>query len=290
MSSGLITLNFRLNSTARKMSFQVWFSRKKEAARVMFKKINDSWIPLVDPQEVAQVDVGSIKWVVAFDGKKLGSVQILDSNPSAIFINEWFYTRDKIYEVSSKQDIPSVKDITHTFSGWCDEPELRPLILLSQQNYEDPEKWKPFKPMESYKQRLYRTVRRIVGSINAYRCVDIPNEDKMKIVPYEFTADDLVIHKGYRSASGKELISIGLDLKKINCDGPPVPQWINDWFLLSDDKIDYLGSEMELVDAGDYDKDGKSEFIFWYSGYDKDGYILMYNDFKQKVEYMWSYH
>jgi hypothetical protein len=65
----------------------------------------------------------------------------VDPNPAATFINQWFYTRDKTFEVPPKQDIPIIKDTSHSFSGWCDEPELRPLILLSQQNYEDPEKW-----------------------------------------------------------------------------------------------------------------------------------------------------
>ena len=46
---------------------------------------------------------------------------------------------------------------------------------------------------------------------------------------------------------------------------------------------------MELIDAGDYDNDGKSELLFWYSGYNRDGYILIYDDFRKSAEYIWGY-
>ena len=47
---------------------------------------------------------------------------------------------------------------------------------------------------------------------------------------------------------------------------------------------------MELVDAGDYDGDGRSELLFWRGGYNRDGYVLVFDELRQKVEYTWSYH
>jgi len=45
-----------------------------------------------------------------------------------------------------------------------------------------------------------------------------------------------------------------------------------------------------LLDVGDYDKDGKSEVLFWSSGYNEDGYVLYYDDFRKKVPFKWHYH
>jgi hypothetical protein len=47
---------------------------------------------------------------------------------------------------------------------------------------------------------------------------------------------------------------------------------------------------MELVDAADYDGDGKSELLFWQSAYNRDGYILIFDDLRQRIEYTWRYH
>jgi hypothetical protein len=47
---------------------------------------------------------------------------------------------------------------------------------------------------------------------------------------------------------------------------------------------------MWLVDAGDYDGDGKSEVLFAVDGYDLGGYRLFYRDFSRSSEFLFSYH
>jgi hypothetical protein len=56
------------------------------------------------------------------------------------------------------------------------------------------------------------------------------------------------------------------------------------------DDTRYLGQDLTLVDAGDYDGDGASELLFWYSGYDEDGYTLVYDGGRKSVDYHWNYH
>ena len=36
----------------------------------------------------------------------------------------------------------------------------------------------------------------------------------------------------------------------------------------------YIGVGIDLIDAGDYDGDGHSEFVFKYRGYNLDGYEM----------------
>jgi len=73
-------------------------------------------------------------------------------------------------------------------------------------------------------------------------------------------------------------------------DGPLDPSLAPAWYLIDGESIDYLGSEMTLLDAGDYDGDGESELLFWHSGYNSDGYVLIYRDFHEKAEFLWNYH
>ncbi len=47
---------------------------------------------------------------------------------------------------------------------------------------------------------------------------------------------------------------------------------------------------MWLVDAGDYDKDGKSELVFSIDRYNRGGYELFYDDFKKHVVLEFGYH
>jgi hypothetical protein len=52
----------------------------------------------------------------------------------------------------------------------------------------------------------------------------------------------------------------------------------------------YLGADLTLVDAGDYDADGVSELLFWQTKYNEDGYVLFDSSFDARCEYRWSYH
>ena len=54
--------------------------------------------------------------------------------------------------------------------------------------------------------------------------------------------------------------------------------------------VSFLNSNMWLVDAGDYDGDGKSEVLFAISGYDEGGYRLYYSDFGRSAEFLFGYH
>jgi len=85
------------------------------------------------------------------------------------------------------------------------------------------------------------------------------------------------------------LIALRLDNHGQVCDGPPEKDdWVH-WFLLG--RIPrYLGNQMALIDAGDYDGDGRSELLFWFSGYDRDGYVLMSEGFVRRASFLWNYH
>lgn len=267
-------------------------SEKKEiSARVLFHKEGNKWNAFgVSGSNKPSTDweINPIRWTIAFDGKNLGTVQIEDPSTNTKFINDWYYRRDKLHKISSNSSPPKIKNKSQLFSGWCGTPETRPLVIVSKPHFKDPEKWKPFTPPNSYKKTLFPFLKVIVGRSSLLRC---ENPLDSIAVPYDFKPHETIFYKSYKSASNEELVSFGLDPKVINCiDGIPAPEWLDNWFLIKNNEIDYVGREMQLIDAGDYDGDGKSELLFWYSGYNKDGYILFYNDFRGESKYLWGYH
>lgn len=252
-------------------------------ARIMFAYDRAGWQALTSPDLDINNQITNQEWTIGFDGKSLGTLRLNDPSPNSPKSSDWYYGRDKLYSYAGK--VPLIANTKKSFGGWCEPPKTHPLVLVSKPNVSDPERWKPFSVDNDYKQKLYEAFRRAVGEVE--NCRD-PYENKGE--SYRYGAEDLKIRGSYQSSSGSALVSIGLDLDKYRCDGPSDESWDTHWFVIRNNQIDLLGSGMVLVDAGDYDGDGKSEILFWSSGYNKDGYILYFDNLRQKAEYKWSYH
>jgi hypothetical protein len=156
-------------------------------------------------------------------------------------------------------------------------------VLVTPANFRDPDKWTAFSPAASVRDRLFREFKKVAGS--ADRCP----KDPEKSIPFAYTAANVVVDAAYRDRAGRVLIALQLDARLNSCDGLPGDEWSAHWFLL-DNGIHVLGVSLELVDAGDYDADGKSEVLFWSSGYNEDGYVLFYDGFARHEDFFWSYH
>jgi hypothetical protein len=64
------------------------------------------------------------------------------------------------------------------------------------------------------------------------------------------------------------------------------------WFFVSPNgTVRRIGSFMSLLDAGDYDNDGKSELVFFLSqGEDTDGFVLFDASLQKQASLTWHYH
>jgi len=60
--------------------------------------------------------------------------------------------------------------------------------------------------------------------------------------------------------------------------------------VISDFRRDDWASALTLVDIGDFDGDGAVEALFWLSGYNENGYVLFFDQFRRKATFTWSYH
>jgi len=252
------------------------------AVRPVFAKINTEWLALSSKENAAGFKLDRIVWTAAFDGKNIG--QFISSDPKMKISPEWTYPRDYLQVLESGQTLPEIKDKFEAFSGWCDAPRYRPIVLVSAPNYQDPEQWKRAAATVADKQKLFLAFRE--ATKQAPQC-QVAKNDKPK--PYKYELGDLQIVTVFKNAQDRQLVSVTLRKQYYGCDSelgwPENPKW----FFLGE-TVRYIGNNLSLIDAGDYDKDGKSEAIFWYSGYNRDGYVLFYNDFTSRADFIWSYH
>lgn len=251
------------------------------AVRALFAKSETEWTSLSSESAARGVHLEKINWVIALHGRKIGAIRTLD--PGFRTPDQWTYPRDRLLNITPNQTIPRVANKLHLFAGWCRAPHNRPLVVVSKGNVSDPDNWKPFKVGTSLIARVFVQFRKQAGP--AVLCPEHSDSS----VPFSYTSDDLEVLAGFKDRSGRQLISVRLKPRTDGCDYPSDAAWDSHSFLVTA-QTTYLGAGLTLVDAGDYDANGKSELLFWFSGYNQDGYLLFSSNFAKEAEYLWNYH
>ncbi len=226
------------------------------------------------------------EWHIAFDNKNIG---FLHSKREQIKFKDapWTYPRDS-YHSTIEKNLPTIGLRSVEFSSWANEKEYRPLIVVSHPNCNDPEKWTPFIPELSDLEKIFTIYKSYIEKI-------FPSLQNTQLRQLKYL-------KSYQSNTLNQLIQIGIRTNENNEASYSV--WIyksKSGELINLSKIiDYSFSQGEftdddystntLIDAGDYDNNGKSEIIFWSSRYNGDGYVMFFDDFTKMIDFTWSYH
>lgn len=101
---------------------------------------------------------------------------------------------------------------------------------------------------------------------------------------------DIRAGEAHESSGGLRLVEARLDPATRGCDAAMSPEAQAYWFLVRGSAIDLVGRGLAFVRAGDYDRDGKTEVLFRYSGPRREGYVLLFDDYRRTVEYTWKRH
>ena len=253
-------------------------------ARLLFGRRGGQWIALTHPEASEAAKRSQRAWVVAFDGRKLGSVLTVDTGFHSQHGEN--YTRDHVLLLVPGGAVPRSISAHGAFRGWqsCFHEPGRPLVLVSLPNFRDPQHWRPFQPDTSGRPALFARFRAAVDTV-----VVCPNGDEKPAQVWRYGPSDLVFEKSYRDTLRHNLLALRLKVPDNACEFTAGPEWSAHWFFVGQDTL-YLASELQLVDAGDYDGDGQSEVLFWHSGHNEDGYTLFYDQFGKRVDYWWTYH
>jgi hypothetical protein len=212
-----------------------------------------------------------VDWTIAFDGSPRGRLE-------SALPEQWLAHRDVgIQLIISAGKLPRFGTPAAEFEPFDgDGPVYRPVVLVSQPNARDPEQWKPTKLDNGYVERALPDFRHQVSTSDP---------------GLTFKDRDVRAVKAYRSNAGAVLFALAIRGIKPPVDEVPGSAWSPHWFVANGaDPIRFLGSGLTLIDAGDYDNDGRSEIIFLKVDYDFTGYVLFFDGFRQSLEFGWHYH
>lgn len=249
-------------------------SEEKFAVRFGFEKNDKEWKVLSDISS-------EINWTIAFDGQKKGE---LISSP---YKNPKFIADKGRQEVKNKKAIPKVGNKSLAFSGWPSNKIFRPLVAISRPNFRDPDKWKPVSNLD--KTLMSDVLKEFHNKISNVKNCAHAEDEATSAKPWRYSDNDIKVIKIYGSNKNWKLI--GLQLTGYKCDGIAEEGFYTQWFSISPEKkISFISNGMELVDAGDYDADGQSEVLFFKSGYNRDGYLILYENLSKSAEFEYSFH
>jgi len=255
------------------------------SVRVLFQRNGSDWVafPSNCPDKSCLKTVASkypreITWTIAFDGRDLG--QVMGQTPKEFH----FFSHVGLQEVVSTGAIPTVGKRSAKYGGFTDASLYRPLVAVSQPYFKDPESWKASKLPADVIRLLRQEFRRRFPSVS-----NCTNPAGAAEKPWLYKDENIRILKKYSSDRRWSVVQVRLG--EYRCDGPPDDPFLDYWFALSPtNAIRLLGSEMWLVDAGDYDNDGKSELVFSIDRYNQGGYELFYDDFQKHATFEFGYH
>jgi hypothetical protein len=200
----------------------------------------------------------SIDATVCFDGTVRGRV-------SGELPDLWGPRARGSYLFAKGQELPWVGGRHEEFTGWQRAPVHHPLVATTGSRCTDPDRWKPA-PLD--RKELEALVPQICGAL-----------DRAHELNWVCNADGFSLKKAYRSRSGERLLLVN------HWDGEI---WSVLHFSASGDMV-FLGRNFTLIDAGDYDGDGKSELLFMREAGPMDGLVLYYESFRKHVEFTWTW-
>jgi hypothetical protein len=242
-------------------------AKRTVEVRPLFSRSGGEWTSLSE-EEVLPLD--GLSWTIGLDGRSLGAVRTLDGGLA-----------ERTLRVAPGERVPEIRNVGESFEGWCSTPTRRPLVVSSRSDVRDPDRWKPFRASQSLCDRLFHEFRAEAGDASC-------GDGRGNVVEVPYHAEDLRVASAYRDRAGRLLVAVVLPFEE-RCDGPWEGPWKARWFLLTGDRSRYVGSNLELVDFGDYDEDGSSEILFWYRAYDEDGYTLLHDGLEKRTDHHWNY-
>jgi hypothetical protein len=251
------------------------------SVRVVFRKEAREWQAFPSAclgQECAAKYPSGVNWTVAFDGRSVG--QITTRNGDGFR----FYSDVGQQSIAKADLVPTIGNPSQDFAGFLGTPVYRPLVAVSKPYFHDPERWKTVQLSPTVVGPLRKQFRQRFPTV-----ANCTNSEENIDKPWPYHDDDIKVIRAYSSNENWSIARLRLD--EYRCDGPADAAFVDQWFVISpSQELRFLDKAMWLVDAGDYDNDGKSELLFSIDDYNRGGYKLFYDHFQKEAIFEFSYH
>jgi hypothetical protein len=201
--------------------------------------------------------------------------------PEAMPALGWTHARDFSLSPIEVSTLPLAPNLAQAYAGWCDPPKNRPILLVSGSTtvaeYRGAQPKAP-PPMGALRRAFLKSLPE--GKL----CVNYDDRRPTKI-----RESDLRVRHDIVFPGNMRLIGLSLKRQLTECGseigGVEQPRW----FVLERSPR-FIGASLTHVATADLDGDGEPEHVFWFTGYNEDGYILFRSNFRQPLRFTWKYH
>lgn len=254
-----------------------------------FYRTDNLWQSMMNLENRSDMVPGSVRWNIAFDGRSLGSVDSVKLRP--------YYNRfpfDLTYSIVDRE-VPLIRG--GGFGSAKMHVKERPLVANSMLAYKDPEQWKPVELPAAVQQTTIAELRvflkhfapeKLNASLDGspVSCKSYRNNDgsyianvaiKGSYFEQDFEADCMYGH--YLIRPDGTAVNLAEAVMK------SLPGFLGAKSYYDRPSSPWL--QLDLLDAGDYDRDGKSEVLFWITSETHDGYALFSEGFGRVSVFYW---
>jgi hypothetical protein len=265
--------------------------------RIVFQKNDTGWTPVCPskpeysrPQDCHFSNPENERtWDVIYRGRIVGQVK------TSGWRNGRFYKNAGLLRIVS-EPVPRVGSRSKEFAGWVDRDVYRPLVALISPAKAKSDRWKEVPSTRGDLNTVWPPFAKIIKEIPNCEFAE-PGRPTGKPAPLK--SQNVEVFRVLVSGRGDRLI--GARVKATNedkysgCGG-----FTSDLWFFSRKKSTVLplvaGSlkgwrfAFAPIDFGDFDGNASPEGLFWFSGYNEDGYVLFTENFQKSVRFAWLYH
>jgi hypothetical protein len=206
----------------------------------------------------------AFSWDVCFTGRSEGQI-------TGMLIADGIPTTAPPYVLRPEDRAPWRTRRSLDYAGWLPIPVYKPILLLSSlsSSCKDPEKWR-----RAGSEKIRNHTPKMLSELRKALSAGTPGTEG-----YQFADKDFKVFQAWVSPKHGQFAAMRID---------PKANRVETFQVAANGDVAYLGHNMMLVDAGDFDGDGATELLFKRHANKKDVYSLFVKG-AMVAESIWDY-